>query len=140
MKSLTELEELTGYSRDQLKRRLALLRAHGRDGVHRGAHGALLVPDDLANLLRRMAELEQEGLSPREALSWALDGAQERPPSAEECTATPTPAQLGAQGRSGAPTTALDAELLRLLWALFGLLTLATAGVLGLGIAALLKR
>lgn len=140
MKSLPELQELTGYSRDQLKRRLALLRELGRDGVHRGAHGALLVPDDLVQLLVRMAEQERKGLAPREALALALESAEERCSAAEERAGAPTLASVGAEERQAAPTTSMDVEFMRLLWALFGLLAFATAGMLGLGIAALLTR
>lgn len=140
MKSLSELQELTGYSRDQLKRRIALLRELGHDGVHRGAHGALLVPDDLVDLLVRMAEHEREGLAPREALTMVLDSAQERSPASEERAHVPTSASLGAEERPATPSTEVDAEVLRLLWALFVLLVLATAGMFGLGIAALLTR
>jgi|GEM_PF-5389446 len=86
MLTTKEVQELTGYSRDQLKRRLALLGAHGCDGVHRGARGALLIPEDLAQLLKRMAELEVQGFAPTEAMTLALDGAHERP-RAQECTA-----------------------------------------------------
>ena len=79
---------MTGYSRDQLKRRLALLGAHGCDGVHRGARGALLIPEDLAQLLKKMAEFERQGLSPTEAVTLALDGAHERPRAQEYTTQT----------------------------------------------------
>ncbi|MEM1552418.1 MAG: hypothetical protein QXH03_07115 [Candidatus Bathyarchaeia archaeon] len=140
MKSLPELQELTGYSRDQLKRRIALLRELGHDGVHRGAHGALLVPDDLVDLLVRMAEHERKGLAPREALTIVLDSAQERSPAPEERARVPIPTPLSAEERPAAPSNEVDAEVLRLLWALFALLALATAGMFGLGIAALLTR
>jgi hypothetical protein len=100
MLTTKEVQELTGYSRDQLKRRLALLGAHGCDGVHRGARGALLIPEDLAKLLKRMAELEAQGFAPTEAMTLALDGAHERP-RAQECTTQASPhsqAQKSSEG------------------------------------------
>ena len=80
---------MTGYSRDQLKRRLALLSAYGCDGVHRGARGALLIPEDLAQLLKKMVEFERQGLSPTEAMTLALNSAHERPRAQENTFQAP---------------------------------------------------
>jgi len=68
MLTLSELAERTGYSRDQLKRRLARLGAQLNGDVRRGAHGKLLVSERVAEILSELKELEDRGLRLSEAL------------------------------------------------------------------------
>ncbi len=68
MLTLSELAERTGYSRDQLKRRLARLGAQLNGDVRRGAHGKLLVSERIAEILSELKELEDRGLGLSEAL------------------------------------------------------------------------
>ncbi|MEM2001549.1 MAG: hypothetical protein QXT77_02735 [Candidatus Methanomethylicaceae archaeon] len=69
-----ELRERFGWSEQQLRRRLAALRAAGIDGLRRGPNGVYLIPDDLAKVLAEIARLEKDGLGPSEALRRALEG------------------------------------------------------------------
>jgi len=68
MVTLSELAERTGYSRDQLKRRLARLGAQLNGDVRRGAHGKLLVSERVVKILSELKELEDRGLGLSEAL------------------------------------------------------------------------
>jgi len=69
-----ELRERFGWSEQQLRRRLAALRAAGVDGLRRGPNGVYLIPEDLAKVLAEIARLEKDGLGPSEALRRALEG------------------------------------------------------------------
>ena len=92
MLTLSELAERTGYSRDQLKRRLARLGAQLNGDVRRGAHGKLLVSERVAEILSELKELEDRGLGLSEALqelSLAPRGAPEDVVSAPERAAAP---------------------------------------------------
>jgi len=92
MLTLSELAERTGYSRDQLKRRLARLGAQLNGDVRRGAHGKLLVSERVAEILSELKELEDRGLRLSEALqelSLAPRGAPEDVVSAPERAAAP---------------------------------------------------
>ena len=92
MLTLSELAERTGYSRDQLKRRLARLGAQLNGDVRRGAHGKLLVSERVAEILSELKELEDRGLRLSEALqklSLAPRSAPEDVVSAPERAAAP---------------------------------------------------
>ena len=92
MLTLSELAERTGYSRDQLKRRLARLGARLNGDVRRGVHGKLLVSERVAEILSQLKELEDQGLSLSEALRElhrAPGGAPEDVVSAPERAAAP---------------------------------------------------
>lgn len=92
MLTLSELAERTGYSRDQLKRRLARLSAQLNGDVRRGAHGKLLVSERVAEILSELKELEDQGLGLSEALQelrLASRSAPEDVVSAQERTAAP---------------------------------------------------
>jgi hypothetical protein len=92
MLTLSELAERTGYSRDQLKRRLARLGAQLNGDVRRGAHGKLLVSERVAEILSELKGLEDRGLGLSEALKelhLAPRSAPEDVVSAGERTAAP---------------------------------------------------
>jgi len=73
MYGIEELKRATGYTDSQVRDRLALLSPIlGRD-LHRGKRGKILVGDKILAALRRMAELESRGLSPREAQTRILE-------------------------------------------------------------------
>jgi len=73
MYGIEELKRATGYTTNQVRDRLALLSPIlGRD-LHRGKRGKILVGDSILAALRRMAELEAQGLSPREAQTRILE-------------------------------------------------------------------
>ena len=74
MLTLKESEELTGFTRGQLQRRLSLLRPRLNGQVHRGPRGAILVGEEVANLLRELKALEDQGLGLTEALSALTNG------------------------------------------------------------------
>ena len=120
MLTLKELEEYTGFTRDQLRRRLALLRPRLNGQVHRGPRGAILVEEKVAELLRELKALEDQGLGLAEALGALTSG-----------EGSPTEGQGGATVAQGAPRTAEVAwdELRRdlLIWR-----TWAIAATLGL--------
>lgn len=118
MLSLSELAERTGYSRDQLKRRLARLSAQLNGDVRRGAHGKLLVSERVAELLSELKALEDQGLG----LSEALRALQLAPQSAPQATE-------GAPERTPAPRNTIPVPV-AVLWAI--------AVSCGLGAAALI--
>jgi len=123
MLTLKELEEYTGFTRDQLRRRLALLCPRLNGQVHRGPRGAILVEEEVAKLLRELKALEDQGLGLAEALGALTSG-----------EGSPTEGQDGATVAQGAPRTAEVAwdELRRdlLIWR-----TWAIAATLGLVLA-----
>ena len=90
-----ELRERFGWSEQQLRRRLAALRAAGIDGLRRGPNGVYLIPEDLAKVLAEIARLEKDGLGPSEALRRALEGVNGLLP--------PTDAPPGSQGAASTP-------------------------------------
>jgi len=94
MLTLKELEECTGFTRDQLRRRLALLRPRLNGQVHRGPRGAILVEEEVAELLRELKALEDQGLGLAEALGALTNG-----------EGSPTEGQGGATVAQGAPET-----------------------------------
>lgn len=67
MYALTDLEKATGYTPDQLRDRLRLLQPILGESFHKGARGKVLVGDPILAALRRMVELEREGLSAKVA-------------------------------------------------------------------------
>ena len=92
MLTLSELAERTGYSRDQLKRRLARLGAQLNGDVRRGAHGKVLVSERVAEILTELKALEDQGLGLSEALralQLAPQGAPEDTEGAPERTPVP---------------------------------------------------
>lgn len=90
-----ELRERFGWSEQQLRRRLAALRAAGVDGLRRGPNGVYLIPEDLAKVLAEIARLEKDGLGPSEALRRALEGVNGLLP--------PTDAPPGSRGAASTP-------------------------------------
>ena len=119
MLTLSELAERTGYSRDQLKRRLARLGAQLNGDVRRGAHGKLLVSERVVEILSELKELEDRGLG----LSEALQELGLAPRSAPEDVA-------GAQERTAAPKNTISVPVV-LLWVVAALLgILAVEGAL----------
>lgn len=118
MLTLSELVERTGYSRDQLKRRLARLGAQLNGDVRRGAHGKLLVSERVAEILSELKKLEDRGLG----LSEALQELHLAPRSAPEDV-------LSAQERTAAPknTSSVPVVLLWVMVALLGILTVEGA-------------
>ncbi|MEM2125432.1 MAG: hypothetical protein QXQ53_03440 [Candidatus Methanosuratincola sp.] len=90
-----ELRERFGWSEQQLRRRLAALRAAGVDGLRRGPNGVYLIPEDLAKILAEIARLEKDGLGPSEALRRALEGVNG--------LLLPTDAPPGSQGAASTP-------------------------------------
>ncbi|MEM2593254.1 MAG: hypothetical protein QXI60_11785 [Thermofilaceae archaeon] len=90
-----ELRERFGWSEQQLRRRLAALRAAGIDGLRRGPNGVYLIPEDLAKVLAEIARLEKDGLGPSEALRRALEGVNgllpltDAPPGGQGAASTP---------------------------------------------------
>lgn len=69
MYTLADLERMIGLTENQLRDRLGLLSPIVGDDVQRGSRGKILVGDRALAALRRMAELEREGLSPKVAQS-----------------------------------------------------------------------
>jgi len=69
MYAIADLARITGFTSNQIRDRLALLSPIFSNDVHRGKRGKILVGDDLLAALRRMAELERDGLSPKVAQS-----------------------------------------------------------------------
>ncbi len=68
MYDMNDLQRATGYSRDQLQDRLRLLAPLVGKGVHKGARGKVLVEDSVLAIVRRLREIEGEGLAPRVAV------------------------------------------------------------------------
>lgn len=78
-----ELAQELGLSRDALKRRLALLRQMGLDGWARVAPGgALELPPEVVDVLRRAVSYERTGLTVAEALRRARTEVQGEAPRA----------------------------------------------------------
>ena len=67
MYAMTDLQRITGYSRDQLRDRLGLLGATVADDLHRGPRNKIIVGDKTLAALKRMRELETGGLAPQVA-------------------------------------------------------------------------
>jgi len=73
MYGIEELKQATGYTDSQVRDRLGLLSPILGEDLHRGKRGMILVGDKILAALRRMAELESQGLSPREAQGRILE-------------------------------------------------------------------
>ena len=73
MYGIEELKRATGYTDSQVRDRLALLSPILGQDLHRGKRGKILAGDKILAALRRMAELESQGLSPREAQGRILE-------------------------------------------------------------------
>lgn len=69
MYALADLERMTGLTENQLRDRLNLLSPIVGDDLQRGSRGKILVGDRTLAALKRMIELEREGLSPKVAQS-----------------------------------------------------------------------
>lgn len=69
MYGIADLERMTGLTENQLRDRLSLLSTIIGDDLQRGSRGKILVGDRALAALRRMIELEREGLSPKVAQS-----------------------------------------------------------------------
>jgi hypothetical protein len=69
MYTISDLERSTGLTENQIRDRLGLLSPILGDDIHRGARGKILVGDRVLATLRRLVELEREGLSPKVAQS-----------------------------------------------------------------------
>lgn len=124
MWTLREVSKATGYTLDQLRKRLAILAPYLDGEVQRGPRSAIVLSEQAVTILRRMAELEKQGHGLREA-------------AAKACV------QVGLNGSSASPDhsgrswTAVsnNEELLRLLrvvvllLAILALSTFTTASV-----------
>jgi len=73
MYGIEELKQATGYTDSQVRDRLGLLSPILGEDLHRGKRGKILVGDKILATLRRMAELESQGLSPKEAQGRILE-------------------------------------------------------------------
>lgn len=69
MYAISDLEKNTGLTENQIRDRLGLLSPMVGNDIHRGARGKILVGDRVLATLKRMVELEREGLSPKVAQS-----------------------------------------------------------------------
>jgi len=67
MYNITDLKKATGYTINQLRPRLELLSVILSDGFSRGPRDKILVQDSVLAALRRMYELERDGMSSKEA-------------------------------------------------------------------------
>ncbi|MEM4531888.1 MAG: hypothetical protein QXY39_08475 [Thermofilaceae archaeon] len=141
MTTLKAAAAAVGYTADQARKRLAILAPFLDGSVQRGPRGAILLSEEAVELLRRVHDLEASGHSLREAVALTLaQGGPGRPAETSgsatvakgEDSGWPTPGQGGPRPE--------EAELVRILWALVGILAFATAAMVGLGVAALLAR
>ena len=64
---ITDLEKAVGFTVNQLRDRLDLLSPIFAEDLQRGKRGKILVGDKILAALRRMVELERDGLSPKVA-------------------------------------------------------------------------
>lgn len=67
MYSIADLEKATSFTVNQVRDRLQLLTPLFADGLQRGPRGKILVTDGVLAALRRMREIESQGLSPKVA-------------------------------------------------------------------------
>lgn len=67
-----DLQRMTGFTADQLNDRLGRLRAYFAEDFQSGKRSKVLVTDRVASALRRMRELEDQGLGPHDAISQIL--------------------------------------------------------------------
>ena len=67
MYAITDLKKAVGYTINQLRDRLDLLSPIFVEDCQRGKRGKILVGDKILAALRRMQELENQGLSPKVA-------------------------------------------------------------------------
>lgn len=65
MYAITDLQKAVGYTVNQLRDRLDLLGPIFDEDLQRGKRGKILVGDRILAALRRMFELENQGLAPR---------------------------------------------------------------------------
>jgi len=69
MYDVTDLQRATGFTVNQVRDRLDLLSPILRGDFHKGTRGKILVTDGVLAALRRMREIESQGLSPKVAQS-----------------------------------------------------------------------
>ncbi|MEM2125437.1 MAG: hypothetical protein QXQ53_03465 [Candidatus Methanosuratincola sp.] len=122
MWTLKEAAAAVGYTPDQIRKRLATLGPFLDGAVQRGPRGAILLSEEAVGLIRRIHELEASGHNLREAVALAQG---EAPRSANVAQRGPRPE---------------EAELVKILWVLVGILAFATMAMVGLGMAALINR
>lgn len=137
MPTLRQLSIELGISRDALKRRVGIARSLGVDGCARdGAHGTLVISEEMATLIRRALELERTGFPMQNALRRALDEAHGAHNPARSSPET-QPQTCGTDGR-----TAVRASdpYLPVLWVLAAALALGVLGVLAACFLALFLR
>jgi len=67
MYSIADLEKATGFTTNQVRDRLQLLSPLFVGGLRKGSRGKILVTDGVLAALRRMREIESQGLAPRVA-------------------------------------------------------------------------
>lgn len=67
-----DLQRMTGFSTDQLNDRLGRLRPHFAEDFQSGKRSKVIVTDRVAAALRRMRELEDDGLGPQDAIDRIL--------------------------------------------------------------------
>lgn len=86
MYALADLERMTGLTENQLRDRLSLLSPIVGDDLQRGSRGKILVGDRTLAALRRMIELEREGLSPKVAQNRIMSELNQPHPNGENST------------------------------------------------------
>lgn len=86
MYALADLERMTGLTENQLRDRLSLLSPIVGDDLQRGSRGKILVGDRTLAALRRMVELEREGLSPKVAQNRIMSELGQPHPNGENST------------------------------------------------------
>ncbi len=72
MYTVSDLERATGFTDDQIRDRLRLLEPIFGEEIQRGVRGKILVSDAVLAVLRRLADLERQGLSPKVAVGQVM--------------------------------------------------------------------
>ncbi len=72
MYTVSDLERATGFTDDQIRDRLRLLEPIFGEEIQRGVRGKILVSDAVLAALRRLADLERQGLSPKVAVGQVM--------------------------------------------------------------------
>jgi hypothetical protein len=72
MYTIADLTSILGFTTNQLRDRLGLLSPIFAEDCQRGKKGRIIVGDKILAALRRMEELEKQGLSPKDAKGYIL--------------------------------------------------------------------
>ena len=103
MYGMTDLQRITGYTRDQLRTRLGALGDTVGQDAHRGPRNAIIVGDATVAMLRRMKDIESGGVGPQEAAIRILGevsggGKQPRERNSQEIPSSPQLSQTESPG------------------------------------------